>query len=67
MAIVLCSSLTGHVQFEDPQDAEDAIRGRDGYDFDGYRLRVSLKRVSCGGEDLFNPFKPHRTKERSTV
>ena len=29
------------LQFEDPQDAEDAIRGRDGYDFDGHRLRVS--------------------------
>lgn len=29
-------------QFEDPRDAEDAIDGRDGYDFDGHRLRVSL-------------------------
>jgi len=28
------------LQFEDAQDAEDAIRGRDGYDFDGHRLRV---------------------------
>ncbi|XLS96514.1 hypothetical protein HN51_039249, partial [Arachis hypogaea] len=28
------------VEFEDYQDAEDAIRGRDGYDFDGHRLRV---------------------------
>jgi arginine/serine-rich splicing factor 1/9 len=28
------------VQFEDAQYAEDAIRGRDGYDFDGHRLRV---------------------------
>jgi arginine/serine-rich splicing factor 1/9 len=28
------------LQFEDYQDAEDAIRGRDGYDFDGHRLRV---------------------------
>lgn len=28
-------------QFEDPRDADDAIRGRDGYDFDGHRLRVS--------------------------
>ncbi|KAH1195604.1 Serine/arginine-rich-splicing factor SR34 [Glycine max] len=28
------------VEFEDAQDAEDAIRGRDGYDFDGHRLRV---------------------------
>jgi arginine/serine-rich splicing factor 1/9 len=28
------------VQFEDARDAEDAIRGRDGYNFDGNRLRV---------------------------
>ncbi|CAI7907555.1 unnamed protein product [Closterium sp. NIES-53] len=28
--------------FADPRDAEDAIRGRDGYDFDGNRLRVEL-------------------------
>ncbi|OWZ12135.1 Pre-mRNA-splicing factor SF2 [Phytophthora megakarya] len=28
------------VDFEDPRDAEDAIRGRDGYDYDGARLRV---------------------------
>ncbi|KAH0766696.1 hypothetical protein KY285_002567 [Solanum tuberosum] len=30
------------VEFEDPRDADDAIRGRDGYDFDGRRLRVEL-------------------------
>ncbi|KAG8472766.1 hypothetical protein CXB51_034667 [Gossypium anomalum] len=30
------------VEFEDPRDAEDAIRGRDGYNFDGNRLRVEL-------------------------
>ncbi|XP_062181377.1 serine/arginine-rich-splicing factor SR34-like isoform X3 [Phragmites australis] len=30
------------VEFEDPRDAEDAIYGRDGYDFDGNRLRVEL-------------------------
>ncbi|KAE8720596.1 Serine/arginine-rich-splicing factor SR34 [Hibiscus syriacus] len=29
-------------KFEDPRDAEDAIRGRDGYNFDGCRLRVEL-------------------------
>ncbi|XP_051118488.1 serine/arginine-rich-splicing factor SR34 [Andrographis paniculata] len=30
------------VEYEDARDAEDAIRGRDGYDFDGHRLRVEL-------------------------
>uniref|UniRef100_A0A7N0T7G5 RRM domain-containing protein n=1 Tax=Kalanchoe fedtschenkoi TaxID=63787 RepID=A0A7N0T7G5_KALFE len=30
------------VEFEEARDAEDAIRGRDGYDFAGYRLRVEL-------------------------
>ncbi|XP_019419543.1 PREDICTED: serine/arginine-rich splicing factor SR34B-like isoform X1 [Lupinus angustifolius] len=30
------------VEFEDAQDAEEAIRGRDGYDFDGHRLRVEI-------------------------
>ncbi|GMJ09178.1 Serine/Arginine-Rich Protein Splicing Factor 34 [Hibiscus trionum] len=30
------------VEFEEARDAEDAIRGRDGYDFGGNRLRVEL-------------------------
>ncbi|KAJ1262568.1 hypothetical protein BS78_09G118800 [Paspalum vaginatum] len=30
------------VEFEDSRDAEDAIYGRDGYNFDGNRLRVEL-------------------------
>ncbi|KAI4349947.1 hypothetical protein L6164_010486 [Bauhinia variegata] len=30
------------VEFEDPRDAEDAVHYRDGYDFDGFRLRVEL-------------------------
>ncbi|KAH7578340.1 hypothetical protein JRO89_XS01G0370400 [Xanthoceras sorbifolium] len=30
------------IEFEEARDAEDAIRGRDGYDFDGHRLRVEL-------------------------
>lgn len=32
------------VEFEDPRDAEDAVRARDGYDYDGYRLRVEFPR-----------------------
>lgn len=30
------------VEFENTRDADDAIRGRDGYNFDGCRLRVEL-------------------------
>lgn len=30
------------IEFEDARDAEDAIHGRDGYNFDGHRLRVEL-------------------------
>lgn len=42
----LCT-LWGHLvcvmwQFEDYRDADDAIYGRDGYKFDGHRLRVSI-------------------------
>ncbi|XP_075219207.1 serine/arginine-rich splicing factor 1A-like [Lycorma delicatula] len=32
------------VEFDDPRDAEDAVRARDGYDYDGYRLRVEFPR-----------------------
>jgi len=32
------------LEFEDPRDAEDAIRGRDNYDVDGVRLRVQIAR-----------------------
>lgn len=28
-------------QFDNARDAEDAIKGRDGYNFDGCRLRVT--------------------------
>lgn len=31
------------VEFEDPHDAEDAIYGRDGYDYDGHRLRLTVE------------------------
>ncbi|CAI5444572.1 unnamed protein product [Caenorhabditis angaria] len=32
------------IEFEDNRDADDAVRGRDGYDFDGHRLRVEFTR-----------------------
>ncbi|CAA6663428.1 unnamed protein product [Spirodela intermedia] len=39
------------VEFEDARDAEVAIRGRDGYNFDGHRLRVEF---AHGGRGLSN-------------
>ncbi|XP_059652390.1 serine/arginine-rich splicing factor SR30-like [Cornus florida] len=40
------------VEFEDPHDAEDAIHGRDGYNFDGYRLRVELAHGGRGSSSV---------------
>ncbi|XP_076040203.1 splicing factor 2 isoform X2 [Oratosquilla oratoria] len=37
------------VEFEDPRDADDAVQSRDGYDYDGYRLRVEFPRNSGPG------------------
>ncbi|VVA89761.1 unnamed protein product [Arabis nemorensis] len=39
------------VEFDDPRDAEDAIHGRDGYDFDGHRLRDHMRK---GGDVCFS-------------
>ncbi|XP_050313639.1 serine/arginine-rich splicing factor 1A [Anthonomus grandis grandis] len=36
------------VEFEDNRDAEDAVHARDGYDYDGYRLRVEFPRGGSG-------------------
>ncbi|KAI8548115.1 hypothetical protein RHMOL_Rhmol07G0247400 [Rhododendron molle] len=40
------------VEFEDYRDAEDAIRGRDGYDFDGHRLRVEYAHGGRGSSSV---------------
>ncbi|UYV78192.1 SRSF1 [Cordylochernes scorpioides] len=40
------------VEFEDPRDAEDAVHARDGYDYDGYRLRVEFPRGPAPGRGL---------------
>eukprot|EP00658_Telonema_sp_P-2_P043933 TRINITY_DN317_c0_g1_i2.p2 TRINITY_DN317_c0_g1~~TRINITY_DN317_c0_g1_i2.p2 ORF type:complete len:155 (-),score=26.86 TRINITY_DN317_c0_g1_i2:53-517(-) len=39
------------VEFDDSRDAEDAIRGRDGYDFDRNRIRVEMAGRPGGGRD----------------
>lgn len=36
------------VEFEDTRDAEDAVYARDGYDYDGYRLRVEFPKGGGG-------------------
>uniref|UniRef100_A0A3B5MJM8 Splicing factor, arginine/serine-rich 1 n=1 Tax=Xiphophorus couchianus TaxID=32473 RepID=A0A3B5MJM8_9TELE len=57
------------VQFEDPRDAEDAVYGRDGYDYDGYRLRVEFPRSGRGGmgpsRNRYGP--PSRRSENRVV
>ncbi|KAK8951721.1 Pre-mRNA-splicing factor SF2 [Platanthera zijinensis] len=42
------------VEFEDARDAEDAIRGRDGYNFDGHRLRVELAHGGRGHSSSYD-------------
>ncbi|XP_026401986.1 serine/arginine-rich splicing factor SR34A [Papaver somniferum] len=42
------------VEFEDSRDAEDAIRGRDGYNFDGCHLRVELAHGGRGHSSSFD-------------
>lgn len=37
------------ISFDDSRDAEDAVRGRDGYSFDGQRLRVEFAKGERGG------------------
>jgi len=39
------------VEFDDPRDADDAVKGRSGYNFDGYRLRVEHPRGNGRGGD----------------
>jgi arginine/serine-rich splicing factor 1/9 len=37
------------ISFEDARDAEDAVRARDGYNYDGYRLRCEFAKGGGGG------------------
>uniref|UniRef100_A0A7S3G4Y7 RRM domain-containing protein n=1 Tax=Palpitomonas bilix TaxID=652834 RepID=A0A7S3G4Y7_9EUKA len=41
------------VDFDDPRDAEDAVRGRDRIDFDGQPLRVEISHGGRRGGDRF--------------
>lgn len=50
------------VEFEDARDAEDAIRGRDGYSFDGFKLRVEL---AHGGRGQSSSYDRHSSYNNS--
>jgi len=39
------------IEFEDPRDAEDAVDRREGYNYDGYKLRVEFPRGDRRGGD----------------
>jgi len=46
----------GFVEYEDPRDAEEAVRRRDGVDFYGYRIRVEIARGGTGrASESFRP------------
>ncbi|MFS7996755.1 putative RNA recognition motif domain, nucleotide-binding alpha-beta plait domain superfamily [Helianthus anomalus] len=47
------------VEFEEARDADDAIRGRDGYDFDGHKLRVELAHGSQGSSSYKDRYSSH--------
>ncbi|XAR58442.1 hypothetical protein NMG60_11013831 [Bertholletia excelsa] len=47
------------VEFEESRDADDAIRGRDGYDFDGHRLRVELAHGGRGHSSSIDRYSSH--------
>ncbi|XP_024401528.1 serine/arginine-rich splicing factor SR30 [Physcomitrium patens] len=47
------------LEFEDARDAEDAIRGRDGYNFDGNRLRVEIAHGGRGPPPAVDRYSGH--------
>lgn len=44
IVFVDCKRGFGFVEFDDPRDAEDAVRGEDGKDFKGRKLRVEISK-----------------------
>ncbi|RLM93901.1 serine/arginine-rich splicing factor SR30-like isoform X2 [Panicum miliaceum] len=55
------------VEFEDPRDADDAIYGRDGYNFDGYRLRVELAHGGRGQSYSYDRSSSYSSARRGGV
>ncbi|GJN14170.1 hypothetical protein PR202_gb00959 [Eleusine coracana subsp. coracana] len=54
------------VEFEDPRDAEDAIYGRDGYNFDGHKLRVEIAHGGRGPSSFDRPSSYSSAARRGT-
>ncbi|EXB54362.1 Pre-mRNA-splicing factor SF2 [Morus notabilis] len=52
------------VEFEDPRDAEDAINGRDGYNFDGCCLRVELAHGGRGYSSSADRYSSYSSSSR---
>ncbi|VDD91993.1 unnamed protein product [Enterobius vermicularis] len=56
------------IEFDDPRDARDAVRGRDGYELDGVRIRVEMTRGvgprGPGGRPLYGPDRDRRPPPR---
>ncbi|XP_034707257.1 serine/arginine-rich splicing factor SR30-like isoform X1 [Vitis riparia] len=52
------------VEFEDARDAEDAIYGRDGYNFDGHRLRVELAHGGRGQSSSVDHYSSYSSSSR---
>jgi len=48
--VLICCVATAFISFSHPRDADDAIRYRDGYDFDGGRLRVEMTKSGAGSQ-----------------
>ncbi|KAK9673142.1 hypothetical protein RND81_12G149300 [Saponaria officinalis] len=44
------------VEFEDERDAEDAVYGRNNYDFDGHRLRVEFAHGGRSSSDTYSSY-----------
>ncbi|XP_047249985.1 serine/arginine-rich splicing factor SR30-like [Capsicum annuum] len=55
------------VEFEESRDADDAIHGRDGYDFDGHRLRVELAHSGRGNSSSNNHYNSGRNNKKFGV
>ncbi|XP_071932419.1 serine/arginine-rich splicing factor SR30-like isoform X1 [Coffea arabica] len=49
------------VEFDDYRDADDAIRGRDGYNFDGHRLRVELAHGGRGSSSSYDRYSSYNS------